>query len=56
MDDILKKFYEKGYKSPNKLFYKIKEKGYDIRKTDAKKYVFNGWRWRYLVRFYFEIR
>ena len=39
MDDILKKFYEKGYKSPNKLFYKIKEKGYDIRKTDAKKYV-----------------
>ena len=42
MDAILKKFYEKGYKSPNKLFYKIKEKGYDIRKTDAKKYVFNG--------------
>ena len=35
MDGILKKFYEKGYKSPNKLFYKIKEKGYDIRKKRA---------------------
>ena len=39
LEDVFKKYYDKGYKSQDKLFHKIIEKGYDIRKSDAKKYV-----------------
>ena len=36
---IIEKYYNKGYRSPNKLFDKLKQKGYNFRKSDVLEYI-----------------
>ena len=36
---IVEKYYNKGYRSPNKLFDKLKQKGYTFRKSDVLEYI-----------------
>ena len=36
---IVEKYYNKGYRSPNKLFDKLKQKGYSFRKSDVLEYI-----------------
>ena len=36
---IVEKYYNKGYRSPNKLFDKLKQKGYNFRKSDVLEYI-----------------
>ena len=36
---IIEKYYNKGYRSPNKLFDKLKQKGYKFRKSDVLEYI-----------------
>ena len=34
VESIVEKYYNKGYRSPNKLFDKLKQKGYSFTKSD----------------------
>lgn len=38
-ENILEKYYNKGYRTVAKLYDKLKQKGYELRKADAQKYV-----------------
>ena len=39
MSETIDKYYHKGYKNLDKLHYKLLEKGYDIKKSDVRKYL-----------------
>ena len=38
-ESIVEKYYNKGYRSPNKLFDKLKQKGYTFHKSEVLEYI-----------------
>ena len=39
VESIIEKYYNKGYRSPNKLFDKLKQKGYTFNRSDIQQYI-----------------